>query len=154
MTSKTNLNNVGPSNLSVPSPLSGVPNVSGPLAAQEVVSDFLRFHHRHHVESLHIPLEKDRHLGDIPFLHLPKFQLGFGFELVHTDHPCQGHVSGDEGESALDELRDIEGTMVVSADRYGGGDDDACGIDGLEDAFEVALASHLLDENRCEPFRA
>ena len=44
--------------------------------------------------------------------------------------------------------------MVVAAHGDGRGDDDACGVDRLEDAFEVALPRHLLDEYGCEAFRA
>jgi len=42
--------------------------------------------------------------------------------------------------------------MVVPACGYGGGDDDSSCVDGLEDAFEVALTGDFFDENWRETF--
>ena len=55
-------------------------------------------------------------------------------------------------EAGINELRDIQQAVVISADRNGGGDYDACCVYGLEDTLEMALPCYFLDQHRCQSF--
>lgn len=81
-------------------------------------------------------------------------QRGCGGQLVETHHARERHTSRNEAEARVDKLGDVEQTVVVATHGDGRGDDHACGVDRLEDALEVTLPRHLLDEYGCEAFRA
>jgi len=68
---------------------------------------------------------------------------------VRAYHACDGHLLLDKRELDVNEFGDVERAVVVSTRRHGCGQDDACGVDGLEDALEVALCD-LLDQQRCQ----
>jgi len=117
------------------------------------MSSLFHGEYREHIKLLHILREEYRNLHDILHLHLsePGKRLPTR-QLVNADHTCYSHISWHIAEPGLNQLGDVQRAMVVPTCGYGGGDDDSSCVDGLEDAFEVALTGDFFDENWCETF--
>jgi hypothetical protein len=70
------------------------------------------------------------------------------------DHSCDRHVPGHICEFDVDQLKNVQGAMVVPARGDRRGDHDSCSIDALEDALEVTLPGDLFDKYWRETFGA
>ena len=109
------LDNVDPKHLSFPPPRCAL--LTSSLAAQEVMPDFCGRHNWRHIKSVHVPLVQIHHLSNIAFLHLSQARSGEmrgGREFILEHHPSPGRISWDVGELDVEELRDVERTMVIS----------------------------------------
>lgn len=63
-----------------------------------------------------------------------------------------GAADGEGAEADVVELLPVYEAVEVAARRHGRGQHGTDGVDGLEDAFDVAAARDLLDEEGCEAF--
>lgn len=149
------LDDVRERHLPLPSPRPSATDRALAHAAQELVSDLVDDVQRHHIEAPHVLGEQPRDRDEVALLHLAQaVQRSRGGQLVEAHHARERHAAWHEAEARVDKLGDVEQAVVVAAHGDGCGNDDARGVDRLEDALEVALPRHLLDEHGSEALRA
>jgi len=96
--------------------------------------------------------------------------MGSGGKLILEHHPSTGRVPWNVGELDVEELRDVEGTVVVSyatssvqvrsqvvaagepAGGYWGWEENSSSVDCLEDTLEVALPGNFSNQDGGESF--
>ena len=69
-------------------------------------------------------------------------------------HAGDGHIARHVRELDVHKLGYIQRAVIVPTRGDGRGDHDACGVNGLENAPEMALPSNLFDEYRCKALGA
>lgn len=126
-------------------------------SAEEMVLGLLLGEDDGHAKALHVRLIERSDLRHVLLLHLaqavPLQPRAIG-HLVEADHAGQCLVLRDVREAHVDELGHVQAAVVVLAHGHRRGEERAGGVQGLEDALQVALPGHLLDEHRGETLRA
>lgn len=109
----------------------------------------------YHGEAFHVFSEQLCDSYDIFLLHFsqPREYCGGGW-FVHANHAGKSHIARYETEVGVDQFWDVQKTVIVPADSNRCGNNDSCGVYGLEDPLEVTLSGYFFDKYGRQSFRS
>ena len=119
-----------------------------PSTSPDLMPELVLVENRVHVESSKVAHDQSLGCRQVPLLELSYPELGLFRQLVLRHQSAERTASWDREEASVDKLLDVECTVVVLTASDGRRQEDAAGVNRLEDAAQMTASGDLTDEQR------